>query len=266
MVDPAATEAVQYDAPVVAAFTEAGTAPDPKPAQADDGEPPLPAQPFHGATDASPEALAIEPRQAVASNDVVSVEPETGTPAPPPATEVAALNVQRYAPYGTPIVGPLPFLQAEPSRVFAPDAVPSEAAPETLVLTSPEDAPAPVLARAAWTADAREEAETNAQPASGLFGDDLSLSQGGQPLGRLDAPAEPPQTFDWSETGAFVIMGAVGLTAFGASMAAFRLASEQAGGNETSIIGWVLAVIGVACVGVSSLNLYRRFGLPGGDR
>lgn len=266
VVDNAATEAVHYDAPAVSAFVEAGTVADLTSAQAEDGEPTLAADPFHGAQGAAPEALAIEPRQAMAANDVVSLEPQTGAATSRTTTEVAALNVQRYAPYGTPIVGPLPFLQPEPPRAFAPDPSPSESAPETLVLTPPEEAPAPVLARPAWTAEEREEAGAVAQPETGLFGDDLSLTQGGQPLGRLDAPAEPPQTFDWSETGAFIIMGAVGLTAFGASMAAFRLASEQAGGDETSIIGWVLAVIGVACVGVSSLNLYRRFGLPGGDR
>jgi lysozyme len=136
---------------------------------------------------------------------------------------------------------------------------------ESLVLTSPEDAPAPVAVRPAWTAEERAEVET-APAGESLFGEDLSLTQGGQPLGRPEFEADPPQRFDWSETGAFIVMGAVGLTAFGASMAAFRLASEQGAGDETSIIGWVLAVIGVACVGVSSFNLYRKFGLAGSDR
>lgn len=172
-----------------------------------------------------------------------------------------ALNAQRYSPYGAPIIGPLPFLApTEPAE-------PTEAteAAESLVLTSPEDAPAPLVVRPAWTAE--ERAEVDAAPAGeSLFGEDLSLTQGGQPLGRPDFEPESPERIDWSETGAFIVMGAVGLTAFGASMAAFRLASEQGGGDETSIIGWVLAAIGVACVGVSSFNLYRKFGLAGSDR
>jgi lysozyme len=214
---------------------------------------------------AEPTATASEPVEAAYGAERARAEIA-------PGPDLSAINIQRYAPYGTPIIGPLPFLQPaadrndEPATASAPVTFESAQASEALVLTSPEDAPPAVIARPAWTADEREEAETVAQPEAGLFGDDLSLTQGGQPLGRPDFEATAPESFDWSETGAFIIMGAVGLTAFGASMAAFRLASEQGGGDETSIIGWVLAVIGVACVGVSSLNLYRRFGLPGGDR
>jgi lysozyme len=180
-----------------------------------------------------------------------------------------ALHAQRYSPYGAAIVGPLPFL---PPSTLAPATAPSEpttpveptASVESLILTPPEEMQASVL-RPAWTTEERVEIE--ATPAGeSLFGEDLGLTQGGQPLGRPDFEPDAPQRFDWSETGAFIVMGAVGLTAFGASMAAFRLASEQGGGDETSIIGWVLAVIGVACVGVSSFNLYRKFGLAGSDR
>lgn len=241
--------------------------------------PGLPAQPDQGATETASDVLPIELREALVTEgrSVAGELPETASP----TSDMAALTVQRYAPYGTPIVGPLPFLQPAASietrqpTESAEALQPTEASParfesrattETLILTSPEDVSQPVLARPAWTADEREEAGTIAQAETGLFGDDLSLIQGGQPLGRPDFEPEAPVGFDWSETGAFIIMGAVGLTAFGASMAAFRLASEQGGGDETSVIGWVLAVIGVACVGVSSLNLYRRFGLPGGDR
>jgi len=135
---------------------------------------------------------------------------------------------------------------------------------EPLILSAPDDAPEPALTRQPWTVEERTEPlESNE---GGLFGEDLSLTQGGAPMirhGELELQA--PASFDWSETGAFIIMGAVGLTAFGAAMAAFRLASEQAGGGETTIIAWVLAIIGGACVGISSYNLYRRWGLPGGD-
>ena len=58
-------------------------------------------------------------------------------------------------------------------------------------------------------------------------------------------------------------MGAVGLLACAFSAAAFRkgLADDSFIGDFT-IIGWVLALIGVICVGVSSWNLYVRWGKP----
>ncbi|MBX9708649.1 MAG: glycoside hydrolase family protein [Caulobacteraceae bacterium] len=238
------------------------------------GVEPEPHDERHAAANSVEPAIASEPVVPAAKPDASAVaEPVLEVAAEVPSEALAvgmvgersvstiALNAQRYSPYGAPIIGPLPFLApAEPAE-------PTEATEtaESLVLTSPEDAPAPLVVRPAWTAE--ERAEVDAAPAGeSLFGEDLSLTQGGQPLGRPDFEPEAPERFDWSETGAFVVMGAVGLTAFGASMAAFRLASEQGGGDETSIIGWVLAVIGVACVGVSSFNLYRKFGLAGSDR
>jgi lysozyme len=202
------------------------------------------------------------------------------------------LTVRRFSPYAAGIVGPLPYLlptspvvpPAKPETPEAPIVVqaaigtPDEeslaepAAPETapihppegeLVLTSPEDAPEPAMVRPVWPSEQRTEAES---AEAGLFGEDMALTQGGGPVLRHEIEIEAPARFDWSETGAFIIMGAVGLTSFGAAMAAFRLASEQSGGGtETTVIAWVLAVIGGACVGVSSFNLYRRWGLPGGD-
>lgn len=130
-----------------------------------------------------------------------------------------------------------------------------------LILTPLEESPDPAIERPLWTSeerDAPDASETN------LFGEDLALTQGGSIM-RNDIEFEPTDRFDWSETGPFIFMGGVGLVSFGASMAAFRRAAEQSGGNELTLIGWVLALIGLACVGVSSINLYRRFGLPGGD-
>ncbi len=214
-----------------------------------------------------PGILPSEPEASTVAEPVLEVaqaepsEPLTLGAIGEGSVSTMALNAQRYSPYGAPIIGPLPFLA--PAETTEP-AEATETA-ESLVLTSPEDAPAPLVVRPAWTAE--ERAEVDSAPAGeSLFGEDLSLTQGGQPLGRPDFEPESPERIDWSETGAFIVMGAVGLTAFGASMAAFRLASEQGGGDETSIIGWVLAAIGVACVGVSSFNLYRKFGLAGSDR
>lgn len=62
-------------------------------------------------------------------------------------------------------------------------------------------------------------------------------------------------------TGAFLIMGVTGLTACAAAAAAFRKAMvDPSPLNDYTVIGWVLALIGVICVGVSSWNLYARWG------
>lgn len=232
-------------------------------------------------------------------------KPVSGNSDPIPAADAPALSarlpadriaptIQRYTPYAGTMVGPLPFLQpalhpvveaaptsatddtSQPSAVMAsPILVESQPATEPspfservdvepLVLSPLDDVPAPTMTRAPWTPAERADADEATD--GGLFGEDLSLTQGGAPILRHgEIEFEAPASFDWSETGAFVIMGAVGLTAFGAAMAAFRLAAEQSGGDETTIIAWVLALIGAGCVGVSSFNLYRRWGLPGGD-
>ena len=249
---------------------------------------------------ASNDAAAADPVDPPALDDQPDAPAEAETeaaavaePAPSLST-LTPLNAARYSPYGAIMVGPLPFLQpaaepevsavepvaeTQPTEIERPAAAPLtiestpvvvipagspvvDTAPVAeLILTPPEEAPEPAIERPLWTPeerDAPDGSETN------LFGEDLALTQGGSIL-RNDIEFEAPARFDWSETGPFIFMGGVGLVSFGASMAAFRRAAEQTGGSELTLIGWVLALIGLACVGVSSVNLYRRFGLPGGD-
>ncbi|WP_428152436.1 glycoside hydrolase family protein [Brevundimonas sp.] len=247
--------------------------------------------------EAAPEAEAGAP------TEVETEIAEEPAPAPAPVLDPVVLNATRYAPYSSVMVGPLPFLQPATPRegsvepevrtiersvveLTPPEVV--ESAPETdestpavietatapvealtvdpapvaeLILTPLEDAPEPAIERPLWTPEERDAPDASE---NNLFGEDLALTQGGSIL-RNDIEFEPPARFDWSETGPFIFMGGVGLVSFGASMAAFRRAAEQTGGSELTLIGWVLALIGLACVGVSSINLYRRFGLPGGD-
>ncbi len=195
------------------------------------------------------------------------------------ATDVGLPNAARYAPYAAPMIGPLPglvpFAEVEtPVAAEAPatktvetvvvDAPvePLVIAPRAeLVLTPTEDPVEPAIARPLWNTE--EQPAPDAAEAS-LFGDDSAITRDG-PILRHEAEQAAPARFEWRETGPFIFMGVVGLVSFGAAMAAFRRAAEQSGGNELSVIGWALALIGLACVGVSSINLYRRFGLPGGD-
>ena len=131
-----------------------------------------------------------------------------------------------------------------------------------LFLTPLDDTAELAISRPLWTPEQREEPDGSE---NNLFGEDLTLTLGGAPIMRHEIEMEAPARFDWKETGPFIFMGGVGLVSFGASMAAFRRAAEQSGGGDLTIIGWVLALIGLGCVGVSSINLYRKFGLPGGD-
>jgi lysozyme len=51
-----------------------------------------------------------------------------------------------------------------------------------------------------------------------------------------------------------------GLTACAAAAAAFRKAMlDKSSLNDYTVIGWILVLIGVICVGVSSWNLYTRW-------
>lgn len=216
-------------------------------------------------------------------------EPAFSPPAFKPVDAVTTVNLNRYSPYAAAIIGPLPGFEAiapeapTPQAVVTPDPepetgptpVPDEPSPPVVPLTSasPADSPFPPMdqalvltpateadfveaARPAWTPDQRE-----ATPPTGetvLFEDEPTLS-----VLRHEVEPTGPRRFDWSETGAFLIMGGVGLAACAASAAAFRLSVEQPSPmGETTVIAWALAVIGVICVGVSSWNLYVRWGRP----
>jgi lysozyme len=234
----------------------------------------------------------IEPETTSAS-PAVAGEPEHGQPAefaPAPALD-SALN--RYSPYAATIVGPLPGFEpappepavdadgpaAPPAEVMASSPTPPD--PDTLdpqpvvPLVSPAPAISPfppmdqplvltplteadliTAERPVWAEDARETASTGTETV--LFEDEPTPS-----VLRHEVEPQQPRRFDWADTGAFLIMGGVGLAACGASAAAFRLAVEQPSPmGETSVIAWALALIGVICVGVSSWNLYVRWGKP----
>ncbi len=76
---------------------------------------------------------------------------------------------------------------------------------------------------------------------------------------RHEVDPTPAKRFSLIETGPYLIMGGLGLFACAASAAAFRKAvSDPLPTNEFTIIAWVLALIGVICVGVSAWNLSVR--------
>ncbi|WP_332658658.1 lysozyme [Brevundimonas sp.] len=217
-------------------------------------------------------------------------------PAPRPVA-FSAGHMQRYSPYAAAIIGPLPGFEAATPVEQPPAAAPvadaavgapaaeADAAPApasrsvdptpVIPLVSPPPGPSPfpdldqplvltplteadvvAVERPVWPDALRE--TPAAADGTVLFDDEPTA-----PVLRHEVEPARPRRFDWADTGAFLIMGGVGLAACGASAAAFRLAVEQPSPmGETSVIAWALALIGVLCVGVSSWNLYVRWGRP----
>jgi len=210
-----------------------GFPPAPAPAPAPGTEPDVPA-------DDTPPEPAVEP----------AVEP-VNTPVFPQAASNFSPPVMRIE---TPTFAPAQAVSTEPvaeMQVADFAAAPADQTPP-LVLTPLETAAPSPFERLAWPETAR--ASDADEPV--LFDEAAALEHLSI---RNDTDALPPRRFDWSETGLFLIMGGIGLVSFGAAMAAFRRASEV-GGGDTAMIGWVLAVIALACVSVSGFNLYQRFG------
>ncbi len=145
-----------------------------------------------------------------------------------------------------------PFPIASHASPFPP--LPVE---EPLVLTPATETDFLEAARPAWTAEERPTPQVTVADTV-LFDDEPTQS-----VLRHEVEPGGPRRFDWNESGAFLIMGGVGLVAFGASAAAFRLSVDQPSQmHETTVVAWALALIGVICVGVSSWNLYVRWGKP----
>ncbi|WP_420480077.1 glycoside hydrolase family protein [Brevundimonas sp. FT23028] len=155
-------------------------------------------------------------------------------------------------------IAPLPAAPEAPLEmpVFAPTASPFP----PLELTPAVEADFAEAERPVWSAEQRAPA-TEAEETV-LFEDE-------PPLAVLRHEVEPasPRRFDWIETGPYMIMGGLGLFSCAASAAAFRKAmTDRSPLDDFTVIAWVLALIGVICVGVSAWNLYRKAGKRDGDK
>jgi lysozyme len=211
------------------------------------------------------------------------------------APAVTTIHLQRFSPYAAAIIGPLPGFPMAKARAPEPEPEPeSEPEPQPgpafetpafeepevaealaavvplvppepgvspfppmdppLVLTPPTEADFAEIVRPVW---GPEDRTGPAAPGADivLFEDEPGLS-----VLRHEIETVAPRRFDWSETGAFLIMGLIGLAACAFAAASFRKAmGEEDILGDFTVIGWVLALIGVACVGVSSWHLYRRW-------
>ncbi len=138
--------------------------------------------------------------------------------------------------------------------------------PTVLILTPPPEVPPEPPARP----DARSEAEGAGTPAvaeAPLFeqGEQPVISGMGEPVIYYEPEADSEDTTSrWSDTGAYVATGIVGLAAFGFGIAGFQLAGQEqipvGTFDEKTVISWVLVAIGVVCVWVAAYNLFKRLG------
>ncbi|WP_298744030.1 lysozyme [uncultured Brevundimonas sp.] len=194
------------------------------------------------------------------------------------AATITAIRLQRYSPYAAAIIGPLPGFPTaagpapspepepepepepqpqpavDPPAPPAPGASPFPPMEEPLVLTPATEADFAETGRAVWEPDRRPQAAP-AEADAVLFDEEPTLS-----VLRHEVETPAPRRFDWSVTGAFIVMGLTGLAACAAAAAAFRKAMADGSQlNDYTVIGWVLALIGVICVGVASWNLFVQW-------
>lgn len=186
---------------------------------------------------------------------------------------VTTIHLQRYSPYAAAVIGPLPGFPAvtekAPAEAAEPAPAPEPVVPlvppepgaspfppmdEPLVLTPATEADFAETARPLWEPDERGASAVDEETV--LFEDEPTLS-----VLRHEVESGSPRGFDWNGTGAFLSMGVTGLAACAFAAAAFRKAMRDTSPfHDFTVIGWVLTLIGVICVGVSSWNLYVRWG------
>lgn len=175
-------------------------------------------------------------------------------PAVSPETTGAERALLRYAPYAAAPVGPLPGFPVAGETVPSEDGALAPAAEESLSPFPGTDAAAatmPIVADPgpALTDGVEPSPDESEEPVASVL--------------RHEAEPVTGRRADRGGAGPFLIIGAAGLTACGGAAAAFRLAIEQMSPmGETLVLAWALALIGVVCVGVSSWNLYLRWGRP----
>ena len=192
-------------------------------------------------------AMSIRMAVAVAPDDTANGSLIVAEPAEAPA----AAETEMTAVSPTETIATVPATADTVVTPFAAFAAAPVTAP-ALVLT-PDSPDAAVESRPVWPEAHRDEPAVNQEP---LFVEEPGLS-----VLRHETEPGTPARFERSQTGAFLIMGGVGLLASAFSAAAFRLALEEPSPmGETTVVAWTLAVIGGVCVVVSSLNLYMRWG------
>ena len=204
--------------------------------------------PLPGLAPATPiEAPADAPKAPASTKPAMSDR----VPEPEPEPSADIQPTQEFKAATDEVAAPLP-----PLETSAPAASPFPTMDPPLVLTPATEADFDHVERPVWPADQRTEAPELEEVV--LFEDEPTLS-----VLRHEVEPAGPKRFDWADTGMYIFIGGLGLASCAFSAAAFRLAVEEPSPmGETVVLGWALALIGVICVGVSSWNLYVRWGKP----
>ena len=131
--------------------------------------------------------------------------------------------------------------------------------------TAPKDFAAAEAASVVLTAPgltaAESAAPTLADPALTALDPDFTPPDQALGVREVVARAKASRRAGLGELVTFFAMGALGMVSLGVAAAAFQRASATRSG-DTATVAWVLALIAVACIGVSAYNLYRRWGRP----
>lgn len=140
--------------------------------------------------------------------------------------------------------------------------------PLVLILTPPPEVAAEAAPSAAEFSPAPEPIITSEAEAP-LFeqgGPEAMTAQGEPVIYYQPEDDDADRTAGWSDTGAYVATGIVGLAAFGFGIAGFQLAGQESlpvgTFDEKTAISWALVAIGVVCVWISAYNLFKRLGGP----
>lgn len=141
-------------------------------------------------------------------------------------------------------------LVGKPAETAPKDFAAAEAA--SVVLTAP------------GLAAAESAAPTAADPALTALDPDFTPPDQALGVREVVARAKASRRAGLGELVTFFAMGALGMVSLGVAAAAFQRASATRSG-DTATVAWVLALIAVACIGVSAYNLYRRWGRPDRD-
>lgn len=247
------------------------------PATQSEAEPAAPhmREPVEEPTDAS--ILTARNRGAESSATPDEATPISAGPEPiaaisepaPPLVASATLSATVFAAYPPEPFAPLQAAEPEAPAITAVSAEEPAVTSDTLepplvlVLTPPPEVPTePAGAAPAPEPVAAESSDVQVP----LFTPEVEVPAGDEEAIYFERQDEGPRKRGWSEVGAYVTTGLVGLAAFGFGVAGFQRAEmfEAPPGefNEIAAIAWVLVAIGATCVWISAYNLFKRLGGP----
>ncbi len=214
------------------------------------------------AVEVFPEAAPVEAVEAAEELAPVEVFPtaEEAQPESEPEAAIPAVGaaVER-------IYAPEPEPEAEPEAEAAPEPTPEPVAPEPLPFEPPSGwsltPPPEVIEQPPSRQDTAPPKPTNEdedRDQVALF-DPSDADQG--VAGRIIRYEDIDDGMDIPDrptTGPFILMGVIGLAAFGGAISAFIKANNQVDGLEA--VAWLLALIGACLVGTSIYFLLKRLG------